>query len=901
MNKNISFYPALIFTLIFFINLRSQTSLVPDFQVNNNKGINGARQVNPSLAMDGSGNFIITWRDSRGSHSQYAWDTYSRRFSSEGIPEGNDFKIHLDNLSAYSSTSIAVDTSGNYLIALKANIDGKESIYIQKYNSSGFTIGDPIDAIDNLEIERLNAIAISLNGKGAFTIVWKDYRNNPSYSDVYGQRFSNESIKLGTNFKINDDLQITSYGTPDISMLEDNGFVVTWVESRNIIGDSDVFAQIYSKEGNKIGDNFKVNDDTLNANQARTAIATDGYSGFIITWRDQRIDSRNPSIFAQRFLRDGTRIERNFKVNDDTDPKGSDSPAISMNTEGKFVISWSGRSESDYDTYAKLYSNEGNALTETFLVNDDSQNAEQSHSSVLISEEGDFIVTWTDPRNGNEDIFGQRYLASGTPSGNNFKVNTDSATSQSSANLSVFSDGDFIITWIDGRNGNDYDIYGQQFSSDGRKFKDNFKVNDDLNNTRQFYPSTSALGENKFIVIWSDERGDDNKIYGQLYNRDGQKINNNFSISGNKDIYATMPSLSADSVGNFAVVWESYPNIYLQEFTINGVKVDSVIALTDNDLSHPSQASINPVTNKFYVVAWVDFRNGSGPKNLEFDNLDDHEPFNADIYGQLVSLTGDTIGNNFRINDDDGVQHQYRPVVASDKNGNFVVAWVDYRKWPGKVYAQLFYPDGTRHGNNFRVGTNADTTSQTNIAISMSSDGKFMITWKDYRNQPGKIYGQRFLPDGSPIGPDFLISDIVSAHQSFPDVAILNNKIYNAWNDNRTGDTGTDIWANVLEWDKPVGIRKNSNNIPIKFHLAQNFPNPFNPQTTIRYKLEEANDVSLIIYDITGKKFKTLVNHFQKAGEYSIRFDASNFASGVYIYKLKSGVFEESRKMILMR
>ncbi len=88
---------------------------------------------------------------------------------------------------------------------------------------------------------------------------------------------------------------------------------------------------------------------------------------------------------------------------------------------------------------------------------------------------------------------------------------------------------------------------------------------------------------------------------------------------------------------------------------------------------------------------------------------------------------------------------------------------------------------------------------------------------------------------------------------------------------------------------------------PTKFALKQNFPNPFNPVTVINYHLKIKSDVQLIVYDISGRKLKILVNKQQTAGKHTISFDASGFASGIYVYRLKAGSFEKSRKMVLLR
>jgi len=88
---------------------------------------------------------------------------------------------------------------------------------------------------------------------------------------------------------------------------------------------------------------------------------------------------------------------------------------------------------------------------------------------------------------------------------------------------------------------------------------------------------------------------------------------------------------------------------------------------------------------------------------------------------------------------------------------------------------------------------------------------------------------------------------------------------------------------------------------PAKFELSQNFPNPYNPSTTIRFDVGEKQLVSLKVYNVLGKVVATLVNEDLPAGQYSATFDAGNMSSGVYFYKLTVGSASVSKKMILTK
>jgi hypothetical protein len=89
--------------------------------------------------------------------------------------------------------------------------------------------------------------------------------------------------------------------------------------------------------------------------------------------------------------------------------------------------------------------------------------------------------------------------------------------------------------------------------------------------------------------------------------------------------------------------------------------------------------------------------------------------------------------------------------------------------------------------------------------------------------------------------------------------------------------------------------------VPLKYDLHQNYPNPFNPVTTITYDIIKHQDVEVAIYDILGRRIKTLVNEQQVPGSYTIKWDASNVASGIYFYQLKTKDYINTKKMLLLK
>jgi hypothetical protein len=89
--------------------------------------------------------------------------------------------------------------------------------------------------------------------------------------------------------------------------------------------------------------------------------------------------------------------------------------------------------------------------------------------------------------------------------------------------------------------------------------------------------------------------------------------------------------------------------------------------------------------------------------------------------------------------------------------------------------------------------------------------------------------------------------------------------------------------------------------IPGEYGLGQNYPNPFNPATTIAYQIRSAGQVTLRVYDVLGREVATLVDGYQSPGTHTKTFDGSRLSSGVYFYRLQSGSFVNTKKMVLAK
>tara|TARA_R110002124_G_scaffold257722_5_gene423424 strand:- start:193 stop:693 length:501 start_codon:yes stop_codon:yes gene_type:complete len=114
-------------------------------------------------------------------------------------------------------------------------------------------------------------------------------------------------------------------------------------------------------------------------------------------------------------------------------------------------------------------------------------------------------------------------------------------------------------------------------------------------------------------------------------------------------------------------------------------------------------------------------------------------------------------------------------------------------------------------------------------------------------------------------------------------------------------DAGFSGWSDTTQFSTILFTSNEQVSLPVEFNLFQNYPNPFNPSTTIKYGIPEASHVSILVYNMLGKKVATIVDERKSSGWYTVRFDASNLASGFYFYRIIAKDFIGIKKMMLIK
>jgi hypothetical protein len=195
-----------------------------------------------------------------------------------------------------------------------------------------------------------------------------------------------------------------------------------------------------------------------------------------------------------------------------------------------------------------------------------------------------------------------------------------------------------------------------------------------------------------------------------------------------------------------------------------------------------------------------------------------------------------------------------------------------------------------------------NTASKADVIAIKGVDGQFKFGWinTDAPN-PEFLYNSGTLNSGGSM--NFTETYSMSGAGIYPDGIYGGRAGYRLGSDGCfavfAGQNGFNAYG-ISGCTNPVSV-ENHEPLPIEYSLTQNYPNPFNPTTIINYSIPAFSNVVIKIYDVLGKEVATLVNEEKPAGSYKVQFDASNLSSGVYLYKLQSGSFVETKKMTVIK
>jgi hypothetical protein len=486
------------------------------------------------------------------------------------------------------------------------------------------------------------------------------------------------------------------------------------------------------------------------------------------------------------------------------------------------------------------------------------------------------------------------------------------------------------------------------------------RVNDDATTTDQWMPSVSVDRNGKVYLCWYDSRMDPannllTQLYGAVSTNGGLSFTANAPISnvpmnpnnmavgqpGGHRYMGDYIGISAMGNTSYSAWMDARENSlgsyvgYYPDFAMTTNPTSKNLGNNDSvNIIVKVPAVKGPYSGSVKFTAALDTVPQSGSINISFLNGRDSVTSYPDSVTLKVKTIGSVTPRLYKLTitgkGTNGVPIHTRKVdllvnssfltVGTNRNGyaEFKVNGVTYNTQQQFVFAnasvvtvQAISPKvlGATQYVYVNWSDNGDTTHNVTINGNMTLTANYKSQYKLIINSAvGNTFGGNVFYDSAVT----FTFGVLSRTFTFNGVPYQ----FRGWTGTGTGSytspdsTGNDSAVTmsmnlpVLElarWFSLIGIQNLGTEIPKEYKLYQNFPNPFNPTTTINFDIIKSGDVKIVLYDILGREVKTIVNEYADPGRYKAVFNADNFASGLYFYKITTNEFTDVKKLLIVK
>jgi len=351
---------------------------------------------------------------------------------------------------------------------------------------------------------------------------------------------------------------------------------------------------------------------------------------------------------------------------------------------------------------------------------------QQIAPAVGAAASGSFVVVWESLDQDGDycGVFGQRYSSTGVAAGMEFQAPTSSAGPQAVPDVSVASDGAFVVAWQgygDSQESDNADIFVRRFSSTGVASGGETLVNQDPG-AFEGAAAVAATGDG-FVVVWDDY--DD--VFARRLDANGAPLGDAFRVNTTTGGFQGSAAVAPLGGGGFVIAWEdgyfggagadgSGYGVFAQRFDGNGARAGDELQVNDVGAGGQYAVSVAPAAGGGFVVVWQGY-----PVTEDVD---------VGLFGRRFDAEGTPVAGDFRI-DPTPSADPGRPRVAADAAGNFVVAW-SAEATPGAattILARRYDPGGAAFGPAEPVVATS-TVDQLSPAVAAASDGRQIVAWR---------------------------------------------------------------------------------------------------------------------------------------------------------------------------
>jgi hypothetical protein len=573
-------------------------------------------------------------------------------------------------------------------------------------------------------------------------------------------------------------------------------------------------------------------------------------------------------------------------------------PSIVALKSGGFVVcseAYLYGENGDYNLTAKQFDAPGNVISEKVMIDVwEITPPENPHVAGLAG--GGYIVCWVSAKQtwDSEDIFGRRFSASGEREGEVFRVNSYYGGIQNNPQVTALIDGGFAVCWQSYRqDGDDWGIFAKSYNADGKPLNGEFQVNSSTN-AAQFSPSIAPLDEGGFLVCWLDNDKYLYEILSRRFDASGHPLGEAFRIATDSD--PERPSVARHPTGGFEVFWQA-PGFDTRKVIARHYRTfEEILSTTSINIGDFCNFVAAPLADSRLIVCWTGL---------------DRKKDRRGVFAELCESSGEPIVEHFKL-DDSTIKDYSLPSVAQLTDGDIVVCWSSKSKtdqnW--RIFAKRF-PSMPRQ---LKLSPFALVEPKYDVYVKTTTP---ILRWRSAIDQapafPSEIsYLVQYdtLPDFTTMNQHTVACDTSLALCRLTPGKTLFWRIRakNYFDESQWSDTGAffvaheaDTTGNAFCSDE--NSEEQEEERPSDFYLHPNYPNPFNPTTTIRFELPEEGFVKLKIYDIAGRLVKMLLCGEQTAGEHAAVWDGADdagkiVAAGVYLCRLEFTAADGERQVL---
>jgi len=828
------------------------------------------------------GSLIAVWQDDRLG----ADIIFRQLFDSDGNASGiNEIALARDDGYGLIEPRVISDNLGGYYLAVRDRQSGR--ILAARCNKNGdFQVAPFI--INDIESGGFaGPFDIAAYPDGRLVAVWEDYRSG---SFIALRIFSSDATALTDIITVNDDGGESSHWVPSVAIESSGNLGVVWEDYRT--GNADIYMQLVNADGSLAGSNFNVveaayDDDDQYLPQA----VYSSVDGFIIGWLDRRDGDQR--AYVRRYVRGTGLVGNSVNISDNAAGTDDWDLALDINSQDNLVAAWASLGISDRILIQKFSS--GVIRLGIAITMNQTPDGSRWETALALDANDDIYCGWSDQHFGHSDIFLSQLSSTGImvyPV--DYKINDDIAGAHSTAPaMAALPGGNSMIVFSDKRF-DDGDIFLQEVAPNGQLLGDNRRINNDTAPNLQADPDVAASAAT-MMVVWNDSRSlrgaTGQRIFAKRYLLPDLIESPDFAVSDSGSISSKAePKIAMASDGRALVAWIDYAGgpgqVYGRFYDPAGTGWSDIFQIS-LPATETGNTDLNLVCDAGddFTVAWISREYSGGPAAV-FVRYDK-------TMGPLgrFSFAGDQSG----IDLDD-------IAVGTDPGGLLNLLWIgagDTRE----LYLTILGTGGTVVGTTVAV-CDSPAAAPLEPAVSVGPGGMVTAAWIDARLEHRQTFYQLYDDKNDPVGVNAPVSISDSKFMASPAVAGDNTGAWIGWVDPR--QDGLNIYLSRIDYT-PTGISGDDPaTVPDQFDLTQNYPNPFNPSTAIRFTLPVKDRVELAVFDLLGRKVAVLTDRVYGAGVHTVNWNGTDegghqVASGIYFYRIKTGDFQRSRKMLLMK